>query len=416
MNQEKGICLVSQEIRSLVEQRILSTPQKNLEDRIQPSSFEPLIGDEIFTLDTDPEGLFRAQENSTVYRTLLKLPWRKRIKNSISNGFEIKVGHTYLFPLEEKVKLAQGLRIKASPKSSCGRLFLNTRLVSDYHSSLNESYINIKDPIKLWLLVQPLAFDCIVNPGLSLNQLRFFKGNNAVLSESEVLEEYNKNPLLYELNEDNEFIPKDPTLFDGLRISLDILGKRTSGIAGLLARHNPIPIDLSKKEDYDAEDYFEPIKVSRKGTICLAPKQHCLLSSKEIIHVPSHLDMELRDHSHTGINGPLHFAGFIDNGFKGDVVFEIRSDEVSPVLLRDGMPISTLDIYRCNKPDKIYGEKIGSHYLDQIGPRPAKYFKSFDFKKAGKEYKKLDRELNKISKNKSDDFEKIIIKNYEKGF
>jgi len=388
----RGHCLVSQEIRSLIDHGIFVSSEKNLEKRIQPSSFEPAIGDEVFILDTDPEGLFRAQENDTIYSTLLKLPWRKRRKASTSDGFEIKTGHTYLFPLEERVNLSSGLRIKASPKSSCGRLFLNTRLVADFHSSLNEVYRNIPEVAKLWLLVQPLAFDCITRPGLSLNQIRFFQGRDVILSESEVLAEYSKQPFLYLIGDKDQLIPKDPTLFEGLRICLDISGKRTSGIVGLMARNNPLPIDLSKTETYDAEDYFEPM-TCKEGTISLAPKQHCLLSSKEIIYVPPHLNMELRDHSHTGINGPLHFAGFIDNGFEGDVVFEVRSDEVSTVILRDGMPISTLDVYRCNLPDRVYGEKVGSHYMKQIGPRPAKYFKPFDFKRAGREYQKLDKEV-----------------------
>ena len=55
------------------------------------------------------------------------------------------------------------------------------------------------------------------------------------------------------------------------------------------------------------------------------------------------------------------------------------------------MPISTLDIYRCRKPDKIYGKEIGSNYFAQIGTRPAKHFKKFDFKRAGKNYAKLDK-------------------------
>jgi dCTP deaminase len=388
-----GYCLSSQEIRFLIDQGNLVTVDENLESRVQPSSFEPVIGDEVFVLDAEPEGLFRVPENETVYKTLLQLPKKQRQKMSTTDGFEIKVGHSYLFPLEERVKLPPGTRIKASPKSSCGRLFINSRLVADFNMAFDEVYNVTEDPIQLWLLVQPLAFNCIVKPGLCLNQIRFLYGTNFMLSEAEVAKEYETNPFLFLLDENGNLAPKEPMLFEGPRVTLDISGNITSGIAGLLARHNPCPIDLSKKKELDAEDYFSPI-TAKDGMIRVEPKQHCLLASKEFICMPHHLNSELRDHSHVGINGPLHFAGFIDNGFNGQIVFEIRSDEITTVVLRDKMQISTLNLYRCNAtPDKIYGEKIGSHYFEQVGVRPAKHFKKFDFKRAGKDYSKLDRSV-----------------------
>lgn len=387
-----GYCLVSQDIRSLIEQGILMTPARNLEGRVQPSSFEPVIGDDVFVLDAEPEGLFRVSREDTVYKTLLTLPKKRRQRMSISNGFEIKVGYSYLFPLEERVKLPDGMKLRASPKSSCGRLFINSRLVADYSMEFDEVYTAAPDPIQLWLLIQPFAFNCIVRSGISLNQIRFFQGINFMLSESEVSEAYNKNPFLF-LSEDGKLAPKEPVLFDGPRITLDASGEQTSGIAGLLARRNPNPIDISTEGEMDAEDYFSPI-IAKDGTIRIEPKQHCLLSSKEVILMPHHLNAELRDHSHVGINGPLHFAGFIDNNFDGQVVFEIRSEEVTPVILKDGMQISTLNFYRCKDvPDKLYGEKSGSHYSKQLGIRLAKYFKKFDFRRAGKDYEKLDRSV-----------------------
>jgi predicted NUDIX family phosphoesterase len=89
----------------------------------------------------------------------------------------------------------------------------------------------------------------------------------------------------------------------------------------------------------------------------------------------------------------LHFAGFIDPGFEGDVVLEVRPHEESSMELRHGNPISTLDVFRNRRPDKVYGKEIGSHYQGQKGPKTSKHFMPFDYGMAAKNYKKLDREV-----------------------
>lgn len=72
-------CLASQEIRMLIKNNILVAPNFD-ESKIQPSSFEPTIGNEVFILDTEG-GLFRPQEDQTIYRTLLELPKKKKAKS-----------------------------------------------------------------------------------------------------------------------------------------------------------------------------------------------------------------------------------------------------------------------------------------------------------------------------------------------
>jgi predicted NUDIX family phosphoesterase/deoxycytidine triphosphate deaminase len=161
----------------------------------------------------------------------------------------------------------------------------------------------------------------------------------------------------------------------------------------LRARLNPDPIDLSKKGVCEAEEFFEPILASGDGKMKLDGGEYYLIASKGILQIPPHLNVGLRDHFPGGFRGPLHFAGFVDNGFVGDLVFEVRMDEIASMCLDDGMPVSTLDLFRTGVPDRLYGEKIGSHYHGQVGPRPAKYFKPFDYAFAAREYDKLDRQV-----------------------
>lgn len=385
-----GVCLASQQIRKLISGGRIIGSSIN-EDKIQPSSFEPKISNEVFVLDTETNGIFRPQVQESIYRTLLQLPGRQRNKVDITDGFEIKSNFTYLFPLEERIIINEGEYIKSSTKSSFGRLFLNTRLLADYNPCFDEinSQYKADSELKLWLLVQPLKFNLIIYPGLTLNQLRFFSGYDVQLTPSQVVEEYETNPLLYIKDSNGLLIPANPIITDGLQIHLDLSGQYTEGIIGLRARHNPTPIDL-KKGNYEAENFFEPLsKVNKALTIIKG--EHYLFSSKEVLKVPKNINIELKSHSHIGLSGPLHFAGFVDNGFEGDIVFEVRSDELSSMILDDGMPISKLDVFKTEEPDKLYGTSIGSNYNKQVGPRPSKYFKPFDFTFAARNYKKLSR-------------------------
>lgn len=400
-----GFCLASPQWRDLLLQGLMKTSaplslteEKRFEDgslemRLQPSSFEPQLCEEAFILDTETRGVFRPQRNESIYRTLLQLPGRQRQKVSLHEGFELKKGFTYLLPVDEKITLSEVSYIKSSPKSSAGRLFLQTRLVADYNPCFDEihGHYQSNQPLDLWLLVQPLAFNLIVYPGLTLNQLRFFQGRDAQLSSSQLQEEFQNNPLLQELREGLLQPIITPIITEeGLQIHLDLSGRDTEGIIALRARHNPTPVDLHQKGFYDAEHFFEPIV---KKPMSIRRGEYYLLSSKEVLSIPPHLNVELESHSHIGIHGPLHFAGFVDNGFTGDLVFEVRSDELADMELSDGLPISKLKTYRTELPDKLYGASIGSNYQRQVGPRPAKYFKPFDFAFAARNYEKLDRQV-----------------------
>ena len=288
--------------------------------------------------------------------------------------------------------MSPGGFVKSSPKSSFGRLFINTRMLTDYNpcfDEINSSYRN-ETSLNLWILVQPLAFNVIAHPGLCFNQLRFFRDYNGSLNPMQLRKELQVNPILHYRQPDETLIPAPHSIAEGLDIHLDLKGKYSEGIVGLRARHNPTSLDLSKKGEYKAEDFFEPIKGEK---IHVLPGEYYLLASAEVLKVPSHLNVELASHSHIGISGPLHFAGFIDNGFVGDLVFEVRSEEVGAAELKHGMPISRLNVFHTEIPDKLYGPAIGSNYQLQVGPRPPKYFQIFDFTLAAKHYAKLDREV-----------------------
>ena len=96
----------SQKIRELIDNGRIIVSSFN-EARIQHSFFEPVIGDEIFIMDTEKDRLFRPKREERVYKTLLQLPAKKRQRVDIRGGFELKKGFTYMIPLEDKVRLLE---------------------------------------------------------------------------------------------------------------------------------------------------------------------------------------------------------------------------------------------------------------------------------------------------------------------
>lgn len=410
MDNQRGHTLVSQQLRSLILNGAIRVPESNLlqlssdiesekkkkgwfkkdslERRVQPGSFEPSLDEELFIIDTEGSGIFRPRKNESVYKTLLQIPARRRVKVNIDGGYEVKRGHSALIHLNEKINFGVSSEfdfIKSSPKSSIGRLFPTTRLLCDYSDSFDEATGNHMGDLDMWLLFQPFPKDLIIQPGLTLNQLWFIKGD-AKLTNEEIRNELYNNPLLY----DGDRNPiQNLKVTDGLPLTIDLEGKATEGVVGLRMRRNPQPIDLSKKEEYLPEEHFEPILAKEK--IVLKPGNHYLFASSEVLSIPSHLSAELRRHSHEGLEGKSHDAGWIDQGFVGDLVFEIGPYE-EITLEGERTPISRLDLFRTSEiPDKIYGVEIGSSYHGQKGPKTSKHFKPFDFAMAAKNYEKLSK-------------------------
>lgn len=410
MPKEQGYCLVSQQIRMLIKTGKIITSLSSetnsnghfknltLEARVQPSSFEPTLGKSVFILDPEQLSAFLPHLDETVELALSKIPKRQRPETELISGFEIKQGYAYLIPLTEQFMLEKGDFIKSSPKSSIGRLFPVVRLVTDYNNSFNRiDSKNKKDtPLNAWLLVQPTAFNLSLSPRAVLNQLRFFYGEDVSLSQREITGENSRNPFLYIKNTDNSVSPADIIITDdGLQIGLDLTGRHTQGIVALRARKNPNPIDLSKKNYYNAEEYFEPVS-AQNSKIEFKNGNHYLIASKGELRIPAHLSAELRQYSGTGIIGIFHQAGFVDPNFCGDLVFEAFFMEQGGVVLNaeDSRPASTLEFFRTiETPDKLYGKEIGSSYQQQLGSKPSKHFKPFDFTTAAKNHQKLNRDV-----------------------
>lgn len=378
LQQQRGRCLVDYELRRLVAdgQITLAKGTSLASSQIQPASFQPTLGDQAYELDTDTSGLLRPHPDAALEEIVAELP-KRALDINTPNGLELQTGHTYLVRLREHFQLDPDLRVKCSPRSSTGRIFLRTRVLADYNDCFDEveySSQSKHQPLGLWLLLQPLAFNTIVRPGQSLTQARFFSGDDARLSDSELKQLARQTPLLF-MPPLRTALP--PHFNEGLQIHLDLEGFYTKKVVGLRTKRTAEAIDLQQKGAYDTHQFYEPVRVQDHGDALVIPPGQCyLLYSKEIIHIPPNHSAELQGRTHISLDGDLHLAGFFDPGFNAHCVFEVRSNESDSIPLTHGMPMSRFQFYRNNIPEHPYGSQaLGSSFQGQVGPQPPGCFK-----------------------------------------
>ena len=90
------------------------------------------------------------------------------------DGAMLEARCPYLIELKEQLDLPAGLRGKANPKSSTGRIDVFTRVITDYSDRFDEVAPGYSGP--LYLEVVPLSFAVRVREDLTLNQLRLSIG------------------------------------------------------------------------------------------------------------------------------------------------------------------------------------------------------------------------------------------------
>lgn len=109
----------------------------------------------------------------------------------------------------------------------------------------------------------------------------------------------------------------------------------------------------------------------------LRPNEFVLGSTLEEVHLPADLAAQVKGKSTWARRGLLvECAGFVDPGFSGTIVLEIKNlHHEEPILLSYEDRIAQIAFYqtdqRCERP---YGsDGLGSHYQGQHGPTPAAF-------------------------------------------
>ncbi len=293
------------------------------------------------------------------------------------DGAMLESKRPYLIELKERLDLPAGLRGKANPKSSTGRIDVFTRVITDFSDRFDEVAPGYSGP--LYLEVVPLSFAVRVKEDLALNQLRLSMGR-PWLGDDEVRQTHLAEPILFR---GGEPVPvSELVLSNGLFLGLDLRGDER-GQVGYSARGSAPLLDLTTGGEVDPRAFWDPVYREEGDRLVLLPKRFYLLMSDEAVSVPPNLAAEMTAYDPTSGELRTHYAGFFDPGFGFDpsggfrgsrAALEVRAHDV-PFMVENGQAVCKLTFERMlEEPAALYGAGIGSSYQQQVETL-SRYFK-----------------------------------------
>ncbi len=355
--------LPSQALSAAIEAEWVSSGDYRIRpEAIQPASIDMRLGDFAWALRCS----FLPDADSSVEDKIEGLAFQRV---DLRDGAVLERDRPYLVPLIEELALPDGLRAKANPKSSTGRLDVFTRVITDRQHRFDEIRSGYMG--KLYLEIVPRSFAIQVKSGLSLNQLRLVHGD-ARLHDADIRRLQEEFPLLY--LDSRALGDSELALADGLFLSVDLSGP-ADRVVGYRAKKNSLPVDLSRIRAYRWTDYWDPVYPEPGGRIVLEPEIFYLLLSAEGVCIPPQIAAEMMAYDPTAGELRTHYAGFFDPGFGYDpggdrhgtrAALEVRARDVS-FMLEHRQPVCKLGLEAMAAPaQRLYGQGLGSNYQGQV--------------------------------------------------
>ena len=327
---------------------------------VQPASVDLRLGEVAYRLRCSflPEG----------ERIDAKLADLSMGEIDLRDGAILERNRPYLIPLIEELDLPPALAGRTNPRSSTGRLDIFTRVIADSGFSFDEVPAGYRG--RLYLEIVSRSFTVFVRTELSLNQLRLQVGKSR-RADAEVVALHATDPLLYARGAP---LPEEELILgDGLFLSVDLVGD-AGGRIGYRAKKNSQLLDLTKRDHYDPDDFWEPVHRERGNRLVLEPEEFYLLISRERVRIPPGYSAEMTPYDPTSGELRTHYAGFFDPGFGhtpgarqqgSKAVMEVRAHDV-PFMLQDGQRVAKLVFEELAEvPSILYGQEIGSAYQHQ---------------------------------------------------
>ncbi len=342
-------------------------------DCIQPASIDvfPDLND-IYEVDifSSPR---KGEIISSMVLSLSKQGLARKLKDPL-----LMHGKRYMVRLKERLN---GLPffVRMNPKSSPGRLFLHSRMLTDGCYTYDEVYPHQQGGDQ-WLMLSPKCFNILLSENEPVSQLRFFKGNDRLPRKT--LEREIKRYSFIQIGERSTLFPEE-------RVGVPVVGEDiasnlltvdfSADIVAYSTKKNEAPLFLEKR-DIDPKDYFDFVyrdQVKSNG-LHLIQGVGYLLGSPELMRLPGHLAAEVVPFSDKYGEIRTHYAGFIDPGFGMDttngnsITFEVVSHEPG-ISLRHRHPIAEVQYeYMSDNPETLYK---GNYKFQTSGPKLPKYFK-----------------------------------------
>ena len=350
-------------LKHAVSEDIISSEYRIPESNFQPASLDLRLGETAHILQCS-----FLPSPGTLNRRLTELSLGRI---DIRDGAILERNRPYLIPLLESVRLPVGIHGRTNPKSSTGRLDIFTRVItnsSDRFDDIEEGY---EGP--MYLEVFSRSFTIKVKTRLSLNQIRLFKGDSQC-PRGEVQSIHDDRPIILSQGRQSSHLTSiSPDNSVGLSVDLGNAGIGRGNRIGYRARENSKLLDLSKTNNYDPGEFWDPVFPDKDQSLILEPEKFYLLSSSESVSIPPELAAEMTAYDASSGEIRTHYAGFFDPGFGygedgrlGGVppVLEVRAHDV-PFMIGPGQKVGTLTFERMlEPPEHWYGPRVGSSYQE----------------------------------------------------
>ncbi|HEX2018305.1 MAG TPA: 2'-deoxycytidine 5'-triphosphate deaminase [Aurantimonas sp.] len=364
MHSMQGGILPDREIAALFETGAIAAPLARDGDQIQPASLDLRLGPKAYRVRAS----FLPGAGQTVAAKLERFSLHEF---SLTEGAVLETGCVYVVPLLEALRLPEGVRATANPKSSTGRLDIFTRVLTDGAQEFDKLPAGYEGP--LYVEISPRTFPILVRQGSRLSQIRFRTGE-PLLAETELAALHASERLTS--------APGANISGGGIALSIDLTGDAAGeALVGYRGKRHTGVVDVDRRGAYRLADFWEPIHRSPGGELILDPDEFYILASKEAVHVPPDFAAEMTPFDPLVGEFRVHYAGFFDPGFGHSAaggtgsraVLEVRSHDV-PFILEDGQIVGRLVYEHMQaRPDRLYGLDLKSSYQAQ-GLKLSKHF------------------------------------------
>jgi dCTP deaminase len=321
-------------------------------DQIQPASIELRVGNELYVLNA---GFTRF--------SLLALHRYATDKINIpEKGYVCNPGYIYVVKSHEKVRLPEQYEGETDAKSTTGRVGCMCHAFSEKFGVL-EPGIPTREPDHFYFVVEPFAFPITLIPQKTrLFQMRLRERDSSHLNRDQVKAHYGSD--LINVYQENKQIRLEKILEqDSLRLTLS-----TEKVYAH-KRGASKPLDLTKRDFYKPEDYFEEIEGNEE--LFMEKDRLYLLGTKERVKLGNLCGRLSREATGLGVGLLSHFAGFFDPGFDGEITLEFWS--FRPWRIQDGQYCGKVELEElCGEIENPYK----GTYQGQKAPRLPKIFKA----------------------------------------
>lgn len=282
----------------------------------------------------------------------------KEVERNESGEFSLNQKTTYLIKLNENISPLKNTPIygQATAKSSIGRMDVLARLIVDGMTTY-EGF----EPAKIgngamYLEVTPMTFNVRVKQGISLSQLRLFKGSP---SDCEI-----KSAELFKTVIINE--PSDDGSLSLNACAVKINNEQVSAFCSKKMEANNEYISLWGVNHVDPEKHWDLVKSDKNDRIRIESSKFFIMRSHEKIAVPKGIAVYCKAIDETIGEMRIHYAGFAHPYFGYNqqeepvgtpLVFEVRGHDVN-VSLGDREKMARLVFYRMSEDASLKEKPI----------------------------------------------------------